>query len=288
MVVKRCFRCAVLFGIAAFSPPTSAHPLEHRRLLATLSADQQLSLDALSEGTQGTFTLGSPLRRIGALPYRILAPVPTATPERPAPLVIMLHGSDQLGTDNAAQVGVLAKSWATPVMRARFQAYVVAPQFDKRPVEYGRTVDGPRISRPGVELNALYALVDDLEARLPIDRSRVYIVGFSMGASTAIQALAGQPGRFAGAIAFSPVPPTRALANRVVGTPLLLVAGTADTVNPMQATRRWEESLERAGGDVRMIVYDGLGHDVPREMILATNWRDWLFRQQRGESKPPQ
>ena len=144
MVVKRWFRCAVLFGIAAFAPPTSAHPLEHRRLLATPSADQQLSLDALSEGTQGTFTLGSPLRQIGALPYRILAPVPTATLERPAPLVIMLHGSDQLGTDNAAQVGVLAKSWATPVMRARFQAYVVAPQFEKRPVEYGRTVNGPR------------------------------------------------------------------------------------------------------------------------------------------------
>jgi len=288
MVVKRCCRYAVLFGITAFAPLTIAQPVEHRPLLATLSADQQLALDALSEATQGAFTPGPPVRRAGALRYRILAPTPPATAERPAPLVVMLHGSDQLGTDNSAQVGALAKSWATPMVKARFPAFVVAPQFDQRPVEYGRTVDGPRISRPGVELNALYALVDDLEARLPIDRSRVYVVGFSMGASTAIQAVAGQPWRFAGAVAFSPVPPPREVANRVVDTPLLLVAGTVDTVNPLRATSRWAEAAERAGGVVRMIVYDGLGHDVPPEMILATDWRDWLFRQRRGEGKPRQ
>jgi len=222
----------------------------------------------------------------GRLPYRLLSP---AGPERPQarwPLVVVLHGSGALGTDNIAQMDAFARSWADADLAARFPAFVVVPQFAARGADYGPGPDGPRVARPGPALPALVALVDDLCRRLAVDRTRVYVVGFSLGASTSLQALLATPARFAAAVALAPVPPARASAARAVQAPMWLVAGSADTLNPLAASRRWVEAVRAAGGRAHVVTYTGMGHDIPADMIFAEDWRRWLFSQRQADPAP--
>lgn len=214
--------------------------------------------------------------------YRLLPP-PEVRPGERYPLVLQLHGSGEIGEDNVSQLRPFDRSWALPEIRGRFPAYVLVPQFPGRSASYhDDPVDGLRSSQADPPLAAAMELVDSLSGRLPIDERRVYVVGFSMGASSTWNALLLRPGRFAAAVPIAGVPPERALAPRLAAANLLLVHGLEDTVNPPEPTHAMIAALEAAGSRrVRLREYEGLEHQVPPEMIAGTEWREWLFAQRR-------
>ncbi|MEE3624213.1 alpha/beta hydrolase-fold protein [Nitrospirillum sp. BR 11752] len=224
-----------------------------------------------------------------AVPYRLLAPATVAAQSTLAklPLVVVLHGSGSIGQDNAGQMTGFAKAWALPDLRQRFPAYVVVPQVDTRSADYAPGVDGLLASHPGASLPAVLALVDDLVGRLPVDTTRIYVVGFSMGASAALDALVAKPGRFAAAVAFSAVPPDRTQAAGVAAVPTLQVHGDADMENPYAPDHAWAEAVAAAGGAPVFIRYQGMEHRLPPDMILAPGWREWLFAQRLKVAVPP-
>ncbi|WP_159107084.1 alpha/beta fold hydrolase [Azospirillum sp. B4] len=223
------------------------------------------------------------------VPYRLLAPALVAAQPAAArlPLVVVLHGSGSIGQDNTGQMTGFAKAWSLPPLRQRFPAYVVAPQVDVRSADYAPGSGGRLASHPGASLPAVLALVDDLAGRLPIDPARIYVVGFSMGASAALDALVARPGRFAAAVAFSAVPPDRDQAAAVAGVPTMLVHGDKDTENPFDNDHAWAEAVAQAGGGPIFVRYQGMEHRVPPDMVLAPGWRDWLFAQRLKPSGPP-
>ncbi|WP_165828880.1 dienelactone hydrolase family protein [Caulobacter radicis] len=211
------------------------------------------------------------------LPYRLLSP---ATKEK-LPLVVMLHGSGAVGHDNKAQMGPFVRSWARPGTAKAFPAFVLAPQAPVRTANYAKGADRLLASRPGTSLPAILALIDELSARLPIDTDRIYLVGFSMGGSAAMNAAALEPGKFAAVAAFSGVPPERALAVKVAPTPVMIVHGDKDRENPYAPDLAWAGALADAGGDVRFVSYSGMAHVVPPDMMHDDAWRAWLFSQKR-------
>lgn len=211
-----------------------------------------------------------------SIPYRLLSPA--AQGQVKLPLVIALHASGGVGTDNVSQVGPFIRSWAAPTIAREFPSYVVAPQFPTRSANY--TGDGSaRVANPSDHLADVLALVEDLKRRLPIDPQRVYLVGFSMGASAAIIAAATKPRAFAGVVAFSGVPPQRSLAKQAAKVPFLIVHGTADRENPYAASRSWADALASAGGSPMLVAYDGMDHKISPDQFLASEWRTWLFSQ---------
>jgi predicted peptidase len=222
------------------------------------------------------------LQSAAGLPYRLL------TPSRPAPangypLVLVLHGSGAVGADNRTQLGPMAKSWALPQAMAEFPAYVVAPQFPARTVAYVDGADGALESFARPPLQAALALVDELAARLPVDRRRIYVTGFSMGASSAWQALLARPDLFAAAMPVAGIAPPRSEAPRLRDVPLLVVHGDADTENPPGADRAMVEALRAAGNTrVELLLHAGLAHEVAPEILYGRWWREWLFRQVRS------
>lgn len=216
------------------------------------------------------------------LPYRLLTPAV----EGRAPLVLVLHGSGAMGTDNTAQLGAFAKAWAQPGVAGKFPAYVVVPQVPTRSADYSPGADGMLASRPGLSLPAVLDLVDTLARDLPVDRSRIYVVGFSMGGSATLNALLEQPERFAAAVTFAAVPPPRDRAAEIAGIPMLLVHGSADDENPLAPDQAWARALAEAGGRPRFIVYEGMDHRMPADMLVGDvvggwGWRTWLFSQRR-------
>lgn len=213
------------------------------------------------------------------LPYRLLTPTRPAPPGG-YPLVLVLHGSGAIGTDNQAQMGAFAKSWALPQAMAAFPAYVVVPQFPARTADYTPGPDGILQSHANPPLHSALALVDELAARYRIDRRRIYVTGFSMGASGVWQALLARPDLFAAAVPVAGIAPPRAEAGRLKNVPLLVVHGDADTENPPASDLAMVKSLRAAGNArVEMVMHAGLEHEVAPEVLYGRWWREWLFRQ---------
>lgn len=272
----------LLLGACATTPP--ARPLAQKPLAPRLAVETRsyaamalpppVDLPPVETFTEAQFT-GQGVR----LPYRLLAP---ASKTR-LPLVVVLHGSGAIGADNRGQMGAFVRSWARPETAQAFPAIVVAPQSPVRTANYAKGADKLLASRPGASLPAILALIDDLTARLPVDPDRIYLVGFSMGGSAAMNAAALAPGRFAAVAAFSGVPPERSQAAKVAATPVLIVHGDKDRENPYAPDLAWAGALADAGGAVRFVSYAGMAHVVPPDMMHDPAWRQWLFAQKRGK-----
>jgi predicted peptidase len=215
------------------------------------------------------------------LPFRLLSP-PSSTEGGKYPLVLILHGSGGIGTDNVSQLGAFARAWALDAIRARFPAFIAVPQTAERTAVYsGGEHDASRVSTGTPWLDATLALVDTLVQTRAIDASRIYVLGFSMGGSATWNALVRRPGLFAAAMPVSGVPPERRKASLLSGTPILIVHGDADPENPVAADRAMYDALFRAGArTTRFREYRGLDHRVLPEFMTDTTWRSWLFSQQ--------
>jgi predicted peptidase len=218
------------------------------------------------------------------LMYRLLKPVGVNTEtKQKLPLIVMMHGSGQIGMDNEKHLGWLARSWAHPDIQQRFLAYVLVPQLPARGADYAPTKDdGEQLSFARPPLEAVMQLVEKTISQHAIDRGRVYIVGFSMGASGAWNALTLRPNLFAAAVPISGVAPDRKFANVIANTPVMIVHGNADNDNPIASDRAMFAALSASpNASVQFKEYDGLNHTVPADMVFATGWREWMFAQQR-------
>lgn len=275
-------RAALLLSMACLSAGLLRHAAAQSELLTDRStaATQAANIALLQKLDREAWSAGRFVAGDQALPYRLLPPTVIDDGKR-YPLVLVLHGSGAIGSDNLGQLGPLALSWSTPHIRAAFPAYVLAPQFPERSANYRPSeADGLLAAQAGPHIPTLTALVADLRKRYPIDARRIYITGFSMGASAATQALLQQPGMFAAAVAFSGVPPERGVAAHLAKTPLLIVHGNADDENPIAPDRAMVTALQRQpGAKVRFLEYQHMGHQVPTDMLLAREWRSWLLSQ---------
>ena len=215
-----------------------------------------------------------------AIPYRLLPPSRLRAGTS-YPLVLQLHGSGGVGTDNVGQLDRLAKSWAMPEMRERYQAFVLIPQFPVRSANYGPVAPDQK-SEPSEALNSAMELVHNFSSRHPVDRSKVYAVGFSMGGSAAWLSPTLEPSLFAAIVPISGIAPDDSLARIYRDLPTLVIHGGSDRENPITSDRRFYESIKIAGGKkIILREYEGLDHQPPSDIYPGLWWRDWLFAQSR-------
>jgi len=212
--------------------------------------------------------------------YRLLAPLSPEAGKR-YPLVLQLHSSSGVGSDNEKQLERPALSWAMPAMRERYRAYVLVPQFEQRSANYD-VPDAPAYAVASPALPAMLELVGDIQRRYAIDRDRIYAVGFSMGGSTAWLSAAARPDLFAAIVPIGAVAPADEVAKALTSVPVWAMHGDADTENPIAADRRLVDGIRKLGGSqVRLREYVGLDHQLPADFYPGQWWRDWLFAQRR-------
>jgi predicted esterase len=212
------------------------------------------------------------------LPYRLLKPARPPRKQERLPLVLVLHGSGEIGTDNRSQLTPLALAWARDEVRLRDRAYVVVPQMPSRSAEYSGPADGDARTSQGTALvPATLALVDALTTTLPIDRARIGVVGFSMGASTTWNLVHARLGFFAAAIPIAGVPRADQ-ATRIGATRIWAIHGNRDETNPIRHDRRAFVPLADAGALIRFSEIDQLGHEVPPTLLVSGALADFLLR----------
>lgn len=212
------------------------------------------------------------------IPYRLLAPS-RVQPGIRYPLVVQLHGSGAIGTDNERQLSPFARSWAAPSIRERYPAYVIVPQFPVRSANYSVGQHELLIEAAPL-VDGTVELINEIATRHPVDRQRIYAYGFSMGGSTAWLLEARQPSLLAAMMTIAAIAPGDAQVETYRRVPILMIHGNADTENVIDADRRFFATVKHAGGDrLWFREYEGLDHALPGDMYPDTWWRDWLFSQ---------
>jgi predicted peptidase len=216
--------------------------------------------------------------------YQVFVPA-EYTPDRRWPVILFLHGSGERGADGLlpTEVGL-----GTTIRRiaAPFPAIVVFPQAPR-----DQWWEGPAADM------ALAALAQT-EREYRIDPERVYLTGLSMGGSGTWYIAYRHPERFAALLIVcaritpegemrEPLVPAEqgdvfeALAHRLKDTPIWIFHGDADTVVPVEDSRRVVAALKATGANVRYSELPGVGHNSWEAAYGSREVGDWLFAQHR-------
>ena len=221
-------------------------------------------------GPSGLTPITLPLVGVAGGPRRYLLYVPDGPlPAGGWPLVLYFHGAGGRAESAREQTG-----WDELAANERFAVAfgegtrpdpLTPPAFAVNPQTWndgtGRAAIGA-IARGEDDLGYVAAVLDDVAARLPLARGRVYASGFSNGAGMALNAARHLSGRLAAVAAVAGKDAEAAVPAPDTPLSLLYMTGTDDPLNPI------------AGGDV-FLFGQFLGQAPPTEVLFA-RWLDGL------------
>lgn len=215
--------------------------------------------------------------------YRLLKPAEISVNQL-YPLVLILHSSGTpVGADNSSQLTVLPKFWAQPSIRSAYPAFVVVPQFPSRTSDYSMDTSRQVLaSLPHPQLAAALWLIDSLKEIFPIDPSRIYVMGFSMGGSSTVNSMELRPDLFAAGVSISGIPSFNNM--RELSTiPLWIIHGNADTENPIASDEVFYKEMKGLRNKKLMFwEIDGLEHDIYYKLFTTDLIPAWLFRHKKS------
>ncbi|UFH53141.1 prolyl oligopeptidase family serine peptidase [Spirosoma sp. KNUC1025] len=216
------------------------------------------------------------------LPYRLLYPV-NYDARKKYPLVLFLHGNGERGNDNNRTLLRVPASLTSPSGRQTYSCFVVVPQCPKNQV-WVSFPNFPNSLQTSAQLTSpaqlTLALVDQLMSRLPIDRNRLYVTGYSSGGEGTFDLLTRKPDLFAAGIPICSVGDT-SRASRIASIPIWAFHGSADNVNPVIYSRLMVAALRKRGGQPKYTEYPGLGHNIVDTVYTESTLFEWLFAQKK-------
>jgi predicted esterase len=191
------------------------------------------------------------------------------------PLVIWLHGAGQSGSDNEAQMGGATKPFTEEANQEERPCFVLAPQCPDRDIGW----------KDAVAAN-LMTLIGELCDALPIDESRLYLTGSSMGGSGSWRLGTEHPGVFAAIVPLcGGGDPSKAAALK--DTPLWAFHGDKDDEVPLERSKSMVDAIQAAGGDkVIFSILEGEGHIIASGVYAKPDLHTWIFQQKLIKSAP--
>jgi predicted peptidase len=220
------------------------------------------------------------------MPYRLFKPVGKLPAK--LPLVVYLHGAGGLGTDNRKQITggnqFGTHVWILPDNQRRFPCLVLAPQTFRGWANYRLpTTAGERpVLLPGLGEGArlLFEIIDVLRKELPVDDSRIYVTGQSMGGMGTWHAISERPNLFAAAAPVCGAGDPQAIA-AARNVPVWNFHGIDDPTVPVDRSRTLIDALRKAGGRPLHTEYPGVGHNSWEWAYTEPALPEWLFGHKR-------
>lgn len=194
------------------------------------------------------------------LPYRFTE-LFTHRDDAPS-LIVFLHGLDAVGTDNEKQLKWdMIRNIYRYLAQKDQHAIILAPQI-------------PAGNWDAMATN-VKALIDNIIDAENVDRSRIYICGYSLGAKGTWSMIQKYPNFFAGAL--SAGSPSTPLTNadqysRTLSTPIWAGNGSAEKDATAQMNR-----LRQMGADVKYSYKREWGHGEACSSVFNDECFDWLF-----------
>ena len=184
----------------------------------------------------------------------------TATRDKRKPVIIFLHGASLCGNslERVRRYGTI-----DAIEKGRdIDAYVIAPQ------------------NPGGSWNPrrIMNVLEHVRSQNPIDSTRIYVVGMSLGGYGTIDFVATYPDKVAAAMAFCGGGTVNDYDN-LNQVPLWIVHGTADRAVNISQSDKVVKAMKASGGAPRLI-YDrvpGWTHGSPARLFYLQESYEWLM-----------
>lgn len=261
------------------------------KLLLRNTMAKTLVVDDFAQGSFHDAHTGDTLR------YNLFKPADSLCTRR-LPLVIFLHDASCSGQEDTYTLrqGMGAVVWADPESQAKHPCFVLAPQYDEVVVDdnYGKTSS----------IETTLDLIKDLLVRYPIDTTRVYLTGQSMGCMMSYVLMSSYPSLFTAGYLVAGHWRASDLAS-MAKKPLWLVASAGKSKQGAEeAIQEWQgqggkcvstdwpllatdkerdaeaQDLLRQGGNIHYAhLTSGSHFDTWRVAYGFAAIRDWLFEQ---------
>lgn len=181
------------------------------------------------------------------------------------PLMIFLHGAGERGDDlNKVKVHGPPKLIE---QGKEFPFIVISPQCPSE------------IWWPTM-IETVMALIDETIENYDVDESRIYLTGLSMGGYGTWTIACTYPDRFA---AIAPIcgAGMPVIADKLKAMPIWAFHGDEDpTVDPDES-RKMVDSVNAAGGNAKLTMYEGVGHDSWTRTYDNGELYDWFGQHQK-------
>jgi predicted peptidase len=221
------------------------------------------------------------------LPYRLLKPH-QIEPGKKYPLVLILHGWGEHGTDNQKQLKDFGEVFLKADVRKRFPCFVLLPQADGSWVQRA-VFDNPiRLTKtPAASLALTNELLKTLLKHDPVDADRLYLTGYSNGACGVWELLEREPQVWAAAAPLAGAGDP----GRIVGAkhvPIWVFHGAKDKTIPIERMTEMVAALHSAHGHPMFsIIPNGAHYDAKNSALHDPNFLPWMFAQHRGSAEVP-
>lgn len=220
--------------------------------------------------------------------YRLFKPL-NYDPAQKYAMVIFLHGLDDSGSDNRAQIsGIGTDVWIKPENQAKYPCFVLAPQNPKKNSWYcgrnGATLKDIDTTVPTGSAVAVLNIINLLENEFSnIDATRLYLTGLSMGGNGTWEMYLRHPEIFAAALPCSGVG-DQSKASRILNKPLWAFHGSADPIVPVNGSRLMIDALRALGGNPKYTEYPGVEHNSWDHAYMEPDLLPWTFAQKLGQT----
>ncbi len=183
--------------------------------------------------------------------------------DKPAPLLVLLHGTGHNGR-------LLVEHWQK---LAAQEGLILAGPDARSPEQWGMPQDGPRF---------LYDLVEELKKTQPVDPARVYLFGHSAGAVFSLYMTALESEYFAavavsaGAVRDNNFPMLDEAERKI---PVALFVGARDPLFPLSVVRATRDAYKQRGFPVELTEIPNHDHNYYR-LSADIDAKAWAFLKQ--------
>ena len=132
----------------------------------------------------------------------------------------------------------------------------------------------------------LSRLLDFLEGQFAVDLERIYILGESMGGSGAWSLAHHSPQRFAAVVPLCGGGDPQA-GESLKNVPIWAFHGEQDNIVPLAESERMVNAVAKVGGNARLTVLEGRGHDLRDLAWKHEALVEWMLNQRREVRSNP-
>jgi predicted peptidase len=250
-----------------------------------------LAIISIIWGYSSLFGQGQPLfaKKIYVSPinkdtcrYRLLPPLNMEAGKK-YPLVVFFHGAGERGRDNEKQLTVGVHRFALPEMRKQYPCFVLAPQCPMKTRWVQTEFTAPAHTMDSLPTRALGIAMEtvlDFIKNNPVDTSRIYVMGISMGGFATWEVMARYPNLFAAAVPISGGADEKT-AETVKHIPVWVFHGGVDAVVKTSRSRNMVAALKQAGAQPIYTEYAGVNHNCWGATFSTQEMYKWLFEKRK-------
>lgn len=210
------------------------------------------------------------------LPYRFLKPRKTQ-PDTKYPLIIFLHGAGERGTNNEGNIKHIKDMVTNNANRMKYPCFVIAPQCPKKQ-QWIEAYNAPASVKPTAPMQQFVDLLEQVLKEYPIDQSRIYITGVSMGGYGTWELIARYPHKFAAAVPVCGGGDLKTIPT-IKHIPIWAFHGSQDRLVPPEKSRRMIKGLQEAGAQPGYTEYPEVDHPSWVHAYKDPFLMIWMFRQ---------